>query len=129
MTTAEIWIVTCYLAFSMHDVSCDGIKEPSVIIQFNLIRRANYFGYYNFDETIVVSGTLTQKERILVILHEQTHYLNYKSGVLPLPTTDALMCSNEARAWEASNYYADLHGWEHERRWWELYSRFHCKEP
>ena len=128
MDSSLIWILTCALSLTMHDVSCSGIAEPPIVIHKSLYRRTNTLGEYNFDGVLIVSGALSTADWELAVMHEQSHYLSHATKALPVPYTFEQVCLHEERAWEISNYYAQAKGYVYDLRWWENYAHYKCKE-
>lgn len=105
------------LCFELRDQSCSGITPPNVRTFRQNPLRPGLAGYYDGTNIIYIRSDLYGKERLEVLAHEMSHFMDNELGLLPpMPVYNddipgiISLCTSEARAWLVSDNFQILYG-------------------
>ena len=105
------------LCFELRDVKCSGIKPPRVMTFDRNPLRPGLAGYYDGTDIIYIRNDLRGLDRLEVLAHEMSHYIDNEFGLLPempvyiddVPGIIAL-CTSEKVAWAVSDAFNEANG-------------------
>lgn len=129
MLQARAFILAC--AWSRYD--CSYTTRPYVIYDESAGEMDAYGYYYMGDDTIYLDDDLINDPyRLVVLVHEMTHYLQSKSGEYGWPYTKAQSCAQEKEAFTvARNVAQAVFGRDYDKApaWEEMIEYYDgCKE-
>lgn len=101
----EAWNLLC---FELRDVDCTGIPVPNVERQE---MAKNLAGYYDGSDTVFINEKLRGLQRLEVLAHEMSHYIDVQTMGLKVPVYNGDiegikgLCFSEKRAWAVSDNF------------------------
>lgn len=129
----DAWLMLCFEL--REDADCSGVPVPQVYLFKPNPIRPGLMGQYRGGEIVFMRNNLKGKQRLEVMAHEMSHYLDSLNGILPeLPVhvndKDGVyrLCLSEKIAWGVSDAFNRKYGDRKEivgKDWLNWYG--HCR--